>query len=290
MKNRFLLLMLLSAIFAPQVFAWGPTGHRVVAEVAQRHLTPTAREQITQLLGGHTLAEVVNWPDELRSERRFDKYKPLHFATVPNGKKSYRDTTPNPCGDLVTAIDALTAYLTTGSHDDLFKVKALTDKSDGNDKNGCNREQTEPITRETALRMLVHFMGDLHQPLHVGGADLGGNVVKVSWMGRWQTNLHSVWDDDMVDFERLSYTEYASYLDHVSEEDVTRWQAGDTIAWADEAVAMRPALYVFPDDKKPPVVPHLVSYGYTAAQRDRMREQLLKGGLRLASVLNKIFK
>ena len=132
-------------------------------------------------------------------------------------------------------------------------------------------------------------MGDLHQPLHIGGTDLGGNLVQVNWMKHWQTSLHSAWDDEMVDFERLDYLEFARFLDHVSDADVARWQMGDTIAWADEALAMRSALYAFPDDKPPFAGSHLVSYGYTGAQRNRMREQLLKGGLRLAGLLNKIF-
>src|SRR5437660_12828074 len=105
MKYRCLSAMLLATIFAPLMSAWGPTGHRVVAEIAQRHLGPTAREHIARLLGGYSLAEVANWADELRSEPRFDKYKRLHFATVPNGLKSYRDAKPDNCGDVVTAID-----------------------------------------------------------------------------------------------------------------------------------------------------------------------------------------
>ena len=74
MKYRCLLVTLLATIFAPLMLAWGPTGHRVVAELAQRHLTPTTREHITRLLGSYSLAEVANWADELRSEPRFDKY------------------------------------------------------------------------------------------------------------------------------------------------------------------------------------------------------------------------
>ena len=290
MKYRCLPAMLLAATFAPLMFAWGPTGHRVVAEIAQRHLSSSARMRIASLLGGYSLAEVANWADELRSEPRFDKYKRLHFATVPNGLKSYRDAKPDGCGDLVTAIDAISTFLKTGSRDDLFAVKSLTDKSDGTATGACNPQETDPITAETALRLLVHFVGDLHQPLHVGGTDLGGNQVQVNWMKRWETNLHSTWDDEMVDFERLDYLEYARFLDHVGDADVARWQMGDTIAWADEDVVMRPALYIFPDDKPPVTGSHLVSYGYTGAQRARMREQLLKGGLRLAGLLNRIFE
>ncbi len=288
--QRTLPILFLATLCAPLMFGWGPTGHRVVAEIAQRHLTSTAQERIATLLHGYSLADVANWPDELRSDPRFDKYKRLHFATVPNGVKSYRDSTKDPCGDLVASIDALSTFLRTGSRDDLFAVKALTDKSDGNAKTACNPQATEPITAETALRLLVHFIGDLHEPLHVGGTDLGGNTVAVNWMQRWQTNLHSVWDDEMVDYERLSYQEYSRFLDHASEADAARWQTGNTTAWADENVAMRAQLYIFPDDKTAGASPHLVSYGYTGAQRDRMREQLLKGGLRLAAVINKCFE
>jgi nuclease S1 len=282
--------MLLLLSLAPSAHAWGPTGHRVVAEIAQRHLTPAAHWKVRQLLGDRTLADVANWPDELRSDPRFDKYKLLHFATVPNGVASYRNAVKDPCGDLVVAIDAFAAFLSTGKREALFSVKALTDKSDGTAKGACNPQETDAITPDTALRFLVHLMGDLHQPLHVGGTDLGGNKVTVDWMDRWKTNLHSTWDDEMVDYERLDYSEYARFLDRASEADAARWLTGDTISYADEAVAMRSKLYVFPDDPATPPVVHKISYKYIGAHRDRMREQLLKGGLRLAGVLNKIFK
>jgi S1/P1 Nuclease len=270
-------------------FAWGPTGHRVVAEIAQRHLTPVAQTKVSQLLDGRTLADVANWPDELRSDPRFDKYRPLHFATVKDGLTSYRDAEKARCGDVVVAIDAFTAFLRTGSRQTLYAVKALADKTDGTGQDACNPQETESVSRAMALSFLVHLMGDLHQPLHVGGTDLGGNLVKVNWMNRWQTNLHSTWDDEMVDYERLDYKEYARFLDRASKADAKRWVTGDTISFADEAVAMRSKLYLFPDDPEQSEV-HLISYKYLGAQRDRMREQLLKGGLRLARVLNSVFR
>ena len=291
--------LIFQVMLAPSSHAWGPTGHRVVAEIAQRHLTPIAQARVSALLSGRSLADVANWPDELRSDARYDKYKLLHFATVPNGVASYRDAKKAPCGDIVAAIDALIAFLRTGSREALHSVKALSDKSDGTGEGACNTVETEPITPDTALRFLVHFMGDLHQPLHIGGTDLGGNTVSINWMDRWRTNLHSTWDDEMVDFERLSYTEYARFLDRASEADAARWRTGDTISYADEAVALRSRLYVFPDDPAtapagtapPGTAPaHKVSYKYTSAQRDLMREQLLKGGLRLAGVINSIFQ
>jgi len=271
----------LVTLLAPSALPWGPTGHRVVAEVAQRHLTPPVREKITKILGGRTLADVANWPDELRTDRRFDKYKRLHFATVPDGTASYADAPKDACGDLVVAIDAFRAFLRAGSRDSLYSVKALTDKSDGTAKGACNPQETEPLNADTSLRFLVHLMGDLHQPLHVGGKDLGGNTVSVTWLDRWKTNLHATWDDEMVDFERLGYTEYAAFIDHAP--DPSALQQGSTLNWADEDVAVRPKLYVLPAGNK-------ISYDYIGQQRDLMRSQLLKGGLRLASVLNTIFQ
>lgn len=281
---------LLLLTFASSANAWGPTGHRVVGEIAQRHLTPAAQAKVSSILNGRTLADVANWPDDLRSDSRYDKYKLLHFATVKDGLASYRDSEKARCGDVVVAIDAFSAFLRTGSRESLFVVKALTDNSDGTGQGACNPRETEPISPEMALAFLVHLMGDIHQPLHVGGLDLGGNTVKVNWMDRWSSNLHSVWDDEMVDFERFSYTEYARFLDHASETQAARWMAGDTISYADEAVAMRKKLYVFPDNvgTGTPTV-QKVSYKYISAQRERMREQLLKGGLRLAAVLNGVF-
>ena len=288
------LCLLFQVVLAPSAYAWGPTGHRVVAEIAQRHLTPIAQARVSGFLSGRSLADVANWPDELRSDARFDKYKPLHFATVPDGVASYRDAMKAPCGDIVVAIDALTAFLRTGSREALYSVKALSDKSDASAEGACNPRETDPISPDTALRFLVHLMGDLHQPLHIGGTDQGGNLVSVNWLDRWKTNLHSTWDDEMVDFERLDYTEYARFLDRASEADAARWLTGDTISYADEAIAMRPKLYLFPDDSGTPLAGtaavHKISYKYIGAQRDRMREQLLKGGLRLAGVLNAVFK
>ena len=218
-----------------------------------------------------------------------DKYKVLHYATVKDGLASYPDSEKAPCGDLVVAINAFSAFLRTGSRDALYAVKALSEKSDGTGQGACNPQQTEPISPVMALSFLVHLMGDLHQPLHVGGTDFGGNKVGVNWLDRWNSNLHSIWDDEMVDFERFDYTEYARFLDRASEADAGRWLKGDTISYADEAVAMRSKLYVFPDYSENPAI-HKISYKYIGAQRDRMREQLLKGGLRLAGVLNAIFQ
>lgn len=287
--------------------AWGPTGHRVVAEVAQRHLDPQAAARVGRILGARTLADVANWPDELREDPGYDKYKPLHYATVPDGE-TYAQSAKDPCGDVVAAIRALAAFLRTGDRAHLRAVPALDDQAE--DPAGkCNLKPTPSIDEERALALLVHMVGDIHQPLHVGGTDRGGNVVQVDWMGAARVNLHAVWDEELIEHEQFSYSEYAQYLDRIFAEPPADWFASDAAEWAEESASLRPALYRFPDEPRPPPAskaaggaslaelrpqlstagPVLVSWGYIGAQRATLRRQLAKGGLRLARLLNATF-
>jgi hypothetical protein len=294
------------ALAAPaRAWAWGPIGHRVTAEIAQRHLSPKAAAAVARLLNGRTLADVANWADELRDDPRFDKYKALHFATVPDGTAHYADTKKNPCGDLVLAIQVLSDFLRTGAREPLARIKALTQTPDPE----CNPVVTDPLDAASALALLVHFVGDLHQPLHVGGADAGGNAVKVQWLGA-DTNLHAVWDSDLIAIEGLGHADFARFLDHSSDAERDRWKRSTVEECADEAVAMRPALYRFPDLRRPgekrgaangPAPAEVTTlqswgfvfplgYGYAGAHRDQVRAQLLKSGIRLAHLLNQIFQ
>src|SRR5579871_2648772 len=154
--------------------AWGTLGHRVVAEIAQQHLSPEARAAVTKALGGHTLADVANWADELRDDHRYDKFKVLHFATVLDGTAHYVESKKEPCGDIVVAIHVLTDFLRSGKRDGLATIKAFTETID----HTCNPILTDPLDEPHALAFLVHFVGDIHQPLHVSGTDRGGNTVK----------------------------------------------------------------------------------------------------------------
>jgi hypothetical protein len=296
--------MFVLILFSSPAHAWGPTGHRIVAEIAQRHLDPAVAVKIEKILGGRNLADVANWPDELREDRSYDKYKRLHFATVPDGTAHYSDSKKDPCGDVVVAIHTLVDFLGTGEGARLSAVKAFTETIDSADpKVACNPVATRPLDQAMAIALLVHFVGDIHQPLHVGGTDAGGNFVRVSWMTTQSSNLHSVWDSELIAASGLSYTEFTRYLDRGGAEESDNWSRATVEAWADEAIALRPGIYRFPDLQKQGVgepspadlrtllmwdyvVP--VSYAYIGAHRDDLHKQLLKGGLRLARVLNAI--
>ncbi|MEI9809117.1 MAG: S1/P1 nuclease [Bacteroidota bacterium] len=136
------------------------------------------------------------------------------------------------------------------------------------------------------LRLLVHFIGDMHQPMHVGGRaeDLGGNRVKVLWFNE-PTNLHAVWDDKLPEFQKLSYTEWATAINHTSKKERQEWQKQPMTEWCFESYQVAQEIYgeiTQPDQK--------LGYAYNFDHIETVNQRLLKGGVRLAGVLNEIFK
>ena len=187
----------LAALIPSPAFAWGKTGHRVVAALADAQLSGLSRAHVKELLGVESLDEAATWPDEMRSApgQFWQKTStPWHYVTLDG---VIYDHAPSE-GDALEALNKFTATLKDPN-------ASLADK-------------------QLALRFVVHIVGDLHQPLHVGKCcDKGGNDVKVKWFGR-DMNLHSVWDSAMVDDEQLSFTELAAKLGrHTSNDDVIRW-------------------------------------------------------------------
>lgn len=234
---------------------WGKTGHRIVGEVASAHLTPQAREQVDSILGNTSLAISGTWMDEVRSNPEYDYMADWHWVTIPDGM-TYDEIEKNPNGDLVEVLQATIEKL----------------------KNG----DLSPSEEEEQLKILVHLVGDIHQPLHVGtGEDQGGNDTEVEWF--WEpSNLHRVWDSQMIDDTKLSYTEFTEAINHPTEAQLESWQQATVLDWAYEAMDLRDRVYDLPADKQ-------LSYEYQYNQNDLLERQLLKGGVRLAGVLNEIY-
>ena len=247
-------------------FAWGKTGHRVVAAIADTQLSGLARAHVREILGGaESLDEAANWPDEMRSAPGAFWQKtatPWHYVTL-NG--IVYDHAPAE-GD---ALQALTH----------FRAVLQDPKASIADK-------------QLALRFVVHLVGDLHQPLHVGKCcDKGGNDVKVTWFGK-PTNLHAVWDLQLVDDEQLSFTELAAKLErHISNQDVLNWWDLNPRDWISESAQIRDTLYPTapkPQKDKGPPVPEL-SYNYVYKFTPVMERRLSQAGVRLAAYLNDVF-
>ncbi len=255
MKTVLSLLVIFTAGLFHQAWAWGQTGHRAIGHIAENHLSSKAKKAINELLGSESLAVASTWMDEVRSDDAYNHTHDWHWVTIYNGR-TYAEMEKNPNGDVIEAIGRMKSIL----------------KSDT-----ATKEQ-----RVIALRFLVHLVGDLHQPLHVGtGKDRGGNDVKVKWFYE-SSNLHRVWDSEIIDSKQLSYTELAESIDHASQDQIGQWQRGTVEDWAHETMAYRSQIYDTGDTER-------MGYQYMYKNWELMQEQLEKGGIRLAGMLNDIF-
>ena len=273
MSVRNIILAAAAAALLPSpAVARGKTGHRVVAAIADTQLGGLARAHVEEILGyGESLDEAANWPDEMRSAPGDFWRKtatPWHYVTL-NG--IIYDHAP-PEGDALQALDHFSAVL--------------------RDPNASRED------KQTALRFVVHLVGDLHQPLHVGKCcDKGGNDVQVTWFGK-PTNLHAVWDSMLVDDEQLSFTELAAKLErHITNDDVIKWWDSNPRDWISESAEIRDTLYPPPVKpkkhgfslrKRKPQLPAL-SYDYVYKFHPVMEQRLSQGGIRLAAYLNALF-
>ena len=249
------LLCILSLILALPAYSWGPTGHYTIGHIAEHYLSKKARKKITALLENESLPIVGVWMDEIRSDDSYRHTYDWHWVTIPDNL-DYNQTDKNPKGDIIMTIERL--------------VKEL---------------KSDTLSSETEvehLKMLVHLVADIHQPLHVGkGDDRGGNDIKVVW--HWEeSNLHRVWDIGMIEVQKLSYTELAHALGFASKQEITQWQESNVRDWANESKAMRAQVYELPENKK-------INYRYTYKNYPTVKKRLKQAGVRLAGLLNEIY-
>jgi hypothetical protein len=254
MKKSILSFALL-IIFTASSYGWGATGHRVTGRIADKYLSKKARKAIEKLLRGQSLAMSSTWMDDVRSDSTYDYMEDWHWVTIPSGQ-TYEQTTKNPNGDIVATLERIISEL---------KSKKLTEA-----------EQAERI------KILVHLIGDIHQPLHVGSKDdRGGNRVSVNWF-REETNLHNVWDNSMIDGTKLSYTELAESLDKPTPAQMAAWQKASVQDWAKESQSYHSNVYDIGKGR--------LGYEYAYRNFHHVRARLLQAGVRLAGVLNDIYK
>ena len=239
---------------------WGSTGHRVIAEVASNYLTDNARLEINKILNGETLVNASTHADDIKSDSRYDKYYNWHFLNMELDDE-YEEITPSERGDVFIAINKCIDILESDS-------VSNTDKS-------------------FYLKLLVHFIGDLHQPLHIGRyQDRGANRIYVKWFGR-NSNLHRVWDSEMINSHNMSYSELALNLPNpdllISAEEANDFKRGDVLNWVDEVHEYTNKIYgdVSIDDK--------LGYEYQYKNFGTVKDLLLIGGIRLAKILNYLF-
>lgn len=257
-----LMLGVVLIIFSSSAMAWGVIGHRVVGEIADSYLTKNARKNIAAILGNETIAMSSNWGDLIKSDPAFRYLYPWHYVNLKGGM-SESEVLNYLAAD--TAVDAYTKIN--------FMVGRLK-----------NRSSLKPEDRLLYLRFLIHVVGDIHQPMHVAHADdLGGNKVKVLWFNT-PSNLHEVWDEKLVEFQQLSYTEYTKAINFTTKEQRKQWQAQPVAQWIADSYAITSKLY---EDIKQP--DQKLDYKYNFTYVGTLNQQLLKGGVHLAGLLNEIF-
>ncbi len=237
-------------------YDWGKTGHRATGQIADKYLTKKTKRAIHKLLDGQSMAFVSTFADEIKSDDSYKKYGSWHYVNFPFDEE-YKEETRSEHGDLIQAIETC--------------VKILKDK------------KTLRKDKVFYLKMLIHFVGDLHQPLHVGrGEDKGGNDIQVRWF-KDGSNLHRVWDSDMIDYYGMSYTELSDNTTALSKTQIIEIQKGSIIDWVYDSQHLAKKVYASAN------VGEKLSYRYMYNYFPIVRSQLQKGGIRLAKILNEIF-
>lgn len=256
-------LLLAGALFYLPLhsMAWGMLGHRIVAQIADSYLTNKARKQIAMILGNESMAMTSNWPDFIKSDPSYNYLGNWHYINLKAGL-SESDIQNYLQQD--TATDAYTKIN--------FLVSQLKNK------------ELEQSKKLMYLRLLIHIVGDIHQPMHVGRfEDLGGNKIKVLWFNE-PANLHSIWDEKLIDYQQLSYTEYVTAINHTTKSQRLDWQKQPVSQWIIDSYQIAQQLYgeIREPDQK-------LSYRYNFDHVQTLNNQLLKGGVHLAGLLNEIF-
>ncbi|HEY6515570.1 MAG TPA: S1/P1 nuclease [Steroidobacteraceae bacterium] len=258
-------ILCVSLLGSSTAWAWGREGHRIVALIAADRLTPAARAQVADILGAdarNAMEGTSIWADEIRDQR--PETGRWHYVDIEISAKGYDAARDCPGGDCVVA--------------QILKDERLVADS-----------RLATPARAEALRFLIHFVGDLHQPLHCADHhDRGGNSVQVK-LGGEEKNLHSVWDTAIVSGLGDDPVAVAADLDsQITPREAEAWRRGGPVDWANESFAIakhdiygplrgahaEDGAIQLPDD-------------YVLRERPVVAEQLEKAGVRLAMVLNR---
>src|ERR1035437_610216 len=256
LNKQFFTLCLLA--FTISASAYDAVGHRIIADIAYDNLTDKARTQVDKILGKRGIVYEASWADEVRSDNKYAYSYQWHYQDLDDNMSSaaIKKLMDNPKAEgehLFFALDTLTTRL----------------KKDKNDAE--------------ALKFLVHFVGDLHQPLHLGRKDdKGGNKVDMNWFGR-KTNLHSIWDGALIESEKMSYSEFSRYLMDKFEPRKAEFKKYSLLQSVEAVYAVRNAIYSYDTSDTS-------NYHYVYSFAGKRDEMLYRGGIQLANILNAIFK
>ena len=250
MKKSALLLPALLIFIKSSIFAWGREGHHMVAEIAFQLLSPGAKEKLKAALGNTSIEDAATWMDEQRGGNNAYKYlTTTHYINIEKGEK----LNPFQKGNIYTELNTVISELEKGKN---------------------------PAELKLNLMILFHLVGDVHQPLHDGyGNDKGGNSVKVSLMGK-ATNLHSAWDGGIIQLEHVNTQILLSQYAKLSPAQINNLKTTNTSAWISESRSYLDQIYSFSNST--------LDESYVLKATPIIEDQLLKSGIRLAAILEKV--
>ena len=233
--------------------AWGPQGHRVVGLIADRHLQPQVKQFIKQKFNINSLADVATWADKRRKKRRQEK--PWHYTNIAEGQGTY--SADRDCPEKACVTEKILEF-----------SQVLRDRS------------ATILEQAQALKFLVHFVGDVHQPLHLGNQkDRGGGSLHFTYRGR-NVSLHYLWDGGLIDWRRTSLLKYAERLNG-DLSDIVIWNASTVVDWANESRSLALEVAYKVDEG-------VLSKAYIEKGQEIIDLRLAQAGVRLANLLNSI--
>lgn len=255
--------------FGSSALAWSPLGHEAVGHIALSKLTPTALTEVKKILGNDDFAKSANWADSIKNTASWKHTGTYHYTSVDDGREYFETLASLPKnkqnqGDIVMGI-----------------LKSLSTLRDS---------KATAVNKKYALQFLVHFVSNIHQPLHVGrSTDKGGNFISVNWYGK-TVNLHWVWDGGIIE------AALAEQLKTVPASEQSKWLANylleknskgdryegqlDMEQWISGSFAIRSVVYGGYDASND---------SYLNATLPYVESQILKAGLNLAATLNAVF-
>lgn len=254
MKIKIIILVFLFFKLLSSSYGWGKVGHTIVAEVAKSSLNKNIQDSVQKYFGDMTWGEAATWMDDIKSQHKYDNMKPWHYLNIEKGNV-YADTIAqgnNVANQLEIAI-----------------------------KNLKNKSKLSKEEISFNLKILFHLMGDLHQPLHVGyGVDRGGNDIIVFFNGE-TTNLHHVWDSDIIEFGNISSTDIEKILSKTSAEKIKNTAKLNVVKWVTDSRKFLNDAYNVKDDT--------ITDDYISKEKIVVATQLLKASIRLAAILQEVF-
>jgi hypothetical protein len=263
MKNLKVVIIISLFFYLPNsAMAWGAEGHRIIGQIAESYLTKNAKKEIAKILGTETMAIASTWTDFIKSDPAYNYLSSWHYINLKAG------LSPVELQDFLDRDTATDAYTKINFLADELKMTGITTEK-----------------KQFYLKILIHLVGDIHQPMHTGRLeDLGGNKVKVMWFND-SKNLHQIWDDQLILFQQLSYTEYAASINHISNTEKVKMIKEPVVAWIYQSYQLSEKIYseISQPDQR-------LDYKYNFNFVSSLNLQLLRGGVHLAGILNTIFE